>query len=327
MLRILDYAWHQAHSYRLHALPASFTYLAVRPVLWDQRQRPLPTNFLGAVSPQDVAPGSFDLALLHLDQWCDRLNLRALPYRLMNQIAERAGIPQVVIMHGTPDDADNRRRILRLVGDLPVVCNSYQAAAEWDNGEGRRDRHGLPQFRTVIHGYDPGDFWGRPLARRDRWVVTICSGGDISRAYHGIPLIERLMHDLPLAWYGPRGTHAWLPDYGSYREMLARSLLYFSPTRRGPMPGARTEAMLAGCCVVSVPGHDVERFIDHGRTGFIVETYEDARDTLRMLLRDPEVAWAVGQQGREAAQHHFNLVRFVRDWLDVLAGIGLEVTA
>lgn len=323
-LRILDYAWHQAHSYRLHALPADFTYLLVRPLLWTEAQRPMPENFIGGIAPEDVKPGDFDVAFLHLDQWCDdRNNLRALPYRIMNRIAQ--GVPRIVIMHGTPDSNANRRAILRLIGDLPVVCNSKRAARQWYSGERRRDHYGLPQFRTIIHGYDVDEFWSEPLEKRSREAVTICSGGRLSRSYHAIPLIERLMRDVPLAWYGPRGNREWLQDYYSYRAMLASTLIYFSPSRRAPMPGARTEAMLSGCCVVTVPGNDVEEYIEHGKTGFIVRTYEQARDTLAMLLRGPEVAWTVGQAGREKAREAFMQERFVGDWLRVLGEIGVKM--
>jgi len=323
MLRILDYAWHQVHSYRLHALPAEFVYLAVRALLWNAAQRPVPDNFGGGITPEAVNPADFSAAFLHLDQWCDESNnLRALPYRIMNQVAQ--DLPRVVIMHGTPDDAPNRRSILQLIGDLPVVCNSQQAAREWDGGERRLDRHGLPQFRAIIHGYDVDEFWSEPLGKRKREVVTVCSGGEISRIYHGIPLIERLTRDVPLVWYGPRGNRDWLQDYYVYRAMLSEALIYFSPSRRAPMPGARTEAMLSGCCVVTVPGNDVENYIKHGKTGFIVDTYEEARDTLEMLLRDPEIAWGVGQAGREAARESFGQGRFVTDWLQLLGEVGVK---
>ena len=321
-LRILDYAWHQAHSYRLHALPATFTYVIVRPVVWNEAQRPMPANFAGGVYPDQVRSNDYDLALLHLDQWCDTSNnLRATPYRLVEQITQ--GMPQVVIVHGTPDNAANRERMLRLMGDLPVVCNSAAAAVEWDGGEGLLDRYMLPQFRAIIHGYDVEEFWSEPLERRRREAVTICSGGDMSRRYHGLPLVERLKRDVPLTWYGARGDQPWMEDYHSYRAMLASALIYFSPTRRAPMPGARTEAMLSGCCVVSVPGHDVEEYIEHGETGFIVDSYDEARDTLGMLLRDPETAWRVGQAGREAARRFFHRDRFVEDWLEMLGEMGV----
>ena len=84
------------------------------------------------------------------------------------------------------------------------------------------------------------------------------------------------------------------------------------------MPGARTEAMLSGCCVVSVPGNDVDRYIINGKTGFIVETYTEARNVLLGLLNCRERAWQIGQAGREAARKLFAKDLFVNEWLDVL---------
>lgn len=321
MLQILDYPWHQVHSYRLHALPAEFTYLMTRPLLWNIAQRPIPDNWLGGLEPQDVQATDYHLALMHLDQWCDgRHNLRALPYRIMNIIARN--IPRVIIMHGTPDNEQNRQAILRLIGDLPVVCNSSEAARAWDSGEQREDCYGLPQFRAIIHGYTVREFNGHNNDRQG--IITICSGGRWSRLYHGIPMLERLIRDIPIAWYGPSGNREWLKDYRAYRDLLEHSLVYFSPTRHAPMPGSRTEAMLSGCCIVTVPGNDVEQYITHGQTGLVVNNYEQARDTLRALLQSPDTAMEIGQRGREAARKYFAHGRFVKDWLSLLEEIGVR---
>lgn len=324
-LRVIDYPWHQAHLYRLHALPARFWLATIRSPLWNEAQRPKPENFAGGIAPEDIQPEAFDLALLHLDQWCDRDPVRAYPFRAMRTKTE--GIPQIVIMHGTPDDPENRVRMLRLIGDLPVVCNSREAAREWDGGEGRLDRYGLPQFRPIIHGYRVDEFWSLPLQERRVEAITICSGGKMSQEYHGLPLVRRLMRDFQgeLFWLGPQGNRPWCPSYAEYRQMLASSLIYLSPTRRGPMPGSRTEAMLAGACIVSVPGQDWEGYIENGRTGFIVDSYHEVRGFLRYLLENPGVAYSVGQAGREMARSAFDHKRYVNDWLAALAQIGVRV--
>ena len=91
------------------------------------------------------------------------------------------------------------------------------------------------------------------------------------------------------------------------------------------MPGARTEAMLSGACIVSVPGHDVERYIIDGDNGFIAQSYAQARDVLRELLADPYRAYRVGQRGCAYAKVVFSSRRYVRDWLRYLPTIGVEV--
>lgn len=324
-LRILDYPWHQVHSYRLHALPADFWFLDLDPVVWNILQRPIPPNWRGVISPGGVSATDFDCMILHLDQWCARheLDLRAMAYRVALQVHHRTGIIPVIIMHGTPDSPENRQAVLRLIGDLPVVCNSGQAAREWDGGDRRADCYGGAQFRHIIHGYNVDEFWSAPADRRDKVVVSVCSGGELSREYHGLPLAERLARDVPLHIYGPKGNRAWLNSYADYRQMLARSLIYFSPSRRGPMPGARTEAMLSGCCVVTVPGNDAAQYVDHGRTGYIADYYREIVLILRDLLDNPQQAHSVGQAGREAARQLFSADRYVADWLRVLSGLGV----
>jgi len=324
-LRILDYPWHQVHLYRLcQALPADFTLLATKPLIWNAAQRPPAPNFLGAVDPDTIDPADYDLALMHLDQWCgERHNLRALPYRIMRSISQN--LPRVVVIHGTPDNEANRQEILCLIGDEQVVCNSRAAALEWSGGEDRVSRYGLPQFRPIIHGYTVDEFWSEPLEKRRREIVTICSGGNLSRIYHGLPLIERLMRDVPLFWLGPQGNRNWCENYDVYRRMLAETLIYFSPTRRAPMPGARTEAMLSGCCIVSVPGHDVEDYVVNGETGFVVRDYVQARDTLRTLLAHPDLAYKVGQAGRKVARKLFTAELLRKQWLALLRDIGVRL--
>lgn len=323
-MNILDYPWHQAHLYRLaQALPATFTVAAIRTPAWNAAQRPIPDNvrFVEWDGLTAWQPGEYDGALLHLDNWCDRLNLRALPFRQMRTLT--AGLPQVIIMHGTPDDERNRRGILRLIGDLPVVCNSHQAAREWDAGEQRLDRYGLPQFRAIIHGYT--DEWcNYPLAERPDGAITICSGGEMSREYHGLPLVERLRRDVNVIWYGPHGDRPWADNYDGYRHFLAQARVYFSPTRRGPMPGARTEAMLSGCCIVTVPGNDIENIISDGRDGFIVSDYRQARTVLRDLEHNPTVAYDIGQRGRALALREFDPHRYAADWLKVWGEVGVR---
>lgn len=321
MLKILDHPWHQVHAYRLHSLPAVFTFASIPHggQYWNLAQRPMPDNFQGVQDVHDINPKDYDLALLHLDQLCDRNKWRAMAYRIMK--SKTKGIPQIVIIHATPDNESNRRRVLQLLGDLPAICNSRQAAEEWDGGEERVSKYGIPQFTPIIHGYRVDDFFNYSLERRRVEAFTVCSGGALSREYHGLPLVKRLMRDVPLLWYGHNGNRGWLPSYSDYRNMLASSLIYFSPTRRGPMPGARTEAALSGCCIVSVPGNDWESYIDHGKNGYIVRTYEEARTLLRSLLLEPEQAYEVGQAGRAMAREHFNSDRFTTDWLEYIEHI------
>lgn len=319
MLRILDTAWHLAHSYRLHALPARFDYFQVGVRHWDEEIRPKPPNFGGEVADPD--PSTYDLFLSHLDNWCDRSELRGTPFRVMNAIASLAPhTPRVCIMHGTPDDEINRQRIVRIldssigIGGSPfLVTNSQTAYEQWGLGPDRS--------RAIIHGYDVDEF--DSSNERQIWAITVCSAGEISRTYHGVPMLERVRREVPVIWLGLKGDLPYFTSYEEYRDFLAHSLIYVHTGQRSPMPGARTEAMLSGCCIVTTSNQDADQYIEHGVTGFLCDTAMEMAETIKELLADPKRAYQVGKQGREVARACFHKDRFVDDWLALLRDLGV----
>lgn len=304
-MKILDYAWHQPHSYRLmQALhDCEFYFLKVGPRTWKESLRPRPPNFQGFVKIYE--PGRYDVAILHLDQWCDSHALRGYPFRLVDGLVQ--DISKIVIMHGTPDDPENRQRILKLIGDNYLICNSRQAYRQWGLGPERS--------RAILHGYNVDEFRSEKTRRME--VITVCSGGQISREYHGIPLLERMKCDVPITWFGERGDLPFFSDYDGYRTYLAGALIYFHPGQRSPMPGSRTEAMLSGCCVVSADNQDAGQYIQHGQTGFLSNDFVELRDILRALLAEPHRAYEVGKRGREMAREVFTLENLRRQWLSL----------
>jgi len=318
MLRIADYHWHQAHSYRLSALPAHFDFVSLSTRHWDPEIRPVPDNYTLNIPEPDLT--SYDVILSHLDNWCDRAELRGAPFRLMNLIA--MGAPQAVricIMHGTPDGEGNRMRIHRMLDLSPggppfLVCNSEEAKRGWQLGPGRS--------RAIIHGYDVDEFWS--AKQRKVWAITVCSAGQVSRTYHGVPLLERIRRSVPVIWCGYNGDIPYFDTYREYRDFLAESLIYVHTGQRSPMPGARTEAMLSGCCIVTTSNNDADKHIEHGATGFLCDSAKDMIQTIQYLLAHPRDAYRVGQQGREYARRQFDKDRFVEDWLRLLADLGVD---
>jgi glycosyltransferase involved in cell wall biosynthesis len=183
-----------------------------------------------------------------------------------------------------------------------MVTNSESAAHQWG--------WGVP----IIHGYDEREW---PCRKEDRppKVVTAVSGWkSFHHEYNGADLVESLRRSLPITWIGydvqPR-------SYDEYREVLGDGTIYLNPTRRSPMPGARTEAQLMGLAVVTLPGQDVEKYIEHGSTGYIV-TEDELEDTLRRLLSAPNEVRKVGMSGAARARESFAVERFQRDWVSFL---------
>lgn len=62
------------------------------------------------------------------------------------------------------------------------------------------------------------------------------------------------------------------------------------------------EAMLTGCVPVVPTGHNFKSMIDHGRTGFICQTFEDFKETCQRLEQDKAMRQDVGKRASRAAR-------------------------
>ncbi len=302
-LRVFGIPWHTAHQYELAKLFKSYDFLINYYREWGTSSRPRPEN------SKDVMifnPNDYDLAILHVDQQCiDPKNNKGKLFREAKALTE--GMKRVIINHMTPfddklefDDVVNGMR--ELVGDIPMVVNSRQAATQWGWGT------------PIIHGLDVSDWWDLPKEPR---VVTSLSTGGMAKAYR-----RELLHvtmeilkedDIELVWI--QSTHK-CKSWDEYREYLGRSLIYFNPTWQSPMPRSRTEAMLSGCCIVSTRHHDWENYIENGVNGFIIpdNPQSAARIIKELLTTRVKEAREIGERGRQTAIKEFSQERWAADW-------------
>jgi glycosyltransferase involved in cell wall biosynthesis len=334
--KVVDHCWHLAHSYELLKNPAlDWHYVMNTYRKWEWTIRG--TDFPGKWVPY-YEPGKYDVAILHLDQSC--VDPRIGKSRLFREMkAALDDIPKIIIMHGTPmydgysedlvinggevkrpnsDQFEYWEGIKDLVGDIPMVVNSHRAKERWGWGD------------VIWHGMDPEEwYYGLPKEPR---IITSISPAGMSDEYYGRRFLETVRAILAEE-YGIK--HQWLlidytPEmdvkryhkdaFESLRNFFGRSLIYFDPTGDSPMPRARTEAMLSGCCLVTAANHDVERYITPGENGFIVP--RDARVTAKLLAdliySHPQEAKAIGQRGRETAKELFHIDRFNQDWVNLI---------
>jgi glycosyltransferase involved in cell wall biosynthesis len=66
------------------------------------------------------------------------------------------------------------------------------------------------------------------------------------------------------------------------------------------MPGVSIEALMAGCPMVTVPVVGVDRVVEHGITGLVLDGFEPAEmaDTVARLLADDEARAAMSRKAR-----------------------------
>jgi len=278
----------------------------------------------------------YDVAILHLDQQCVEPEIQSRGkgslYMQVNSVIK--DIPKIVIMHGTPyyperfpcdiTEKDYRqrgftkdqigmsseliRRVKKIVGNNVMVVNSYTAAKQWGFG------------KPIIHGLDPNEWWDLPKEPR---VVTVISPAGLDKYYDRV-FLEAVREELEKK--GIIHCHITVDvrfnNWDEYREFLGRSLIYFNPTRESPMPRAKTEALLSGCCVVTTPNQDADRYIKNGENGFLIKRNpKDVADLIERLLFDYKTTVKIGKRGRETAIKYFHIDRFTKEWRQLLEDV------
>lgn len=315
-LRIFGYAWHTAHQYSLmQALPeANFYYVINRIKAWSEQSRPVPKNLFFV---NHYEPGEYDLAILHLDQQCLFGDKKGIPYRMMNEQIQ--DIPKIVINHGTPHFADKNpedvKDILRkFIGDNLMITNSETAWREW----------GLGKF--IIHGISAQDF--KPATKKENRIITTISPSlnlekDGWAEYYNRYFFRDLKKKIHIEHIG---TDITFQNFEEYRKYLAESLIYYNPTLHSPMPRGRTEAMLSGCCIVSTPYHDWDKYIINGKNGFLIDgkNIDESVEILKWLQRNPSKAQKIGAEGRKTAMYYFDPMRYRNDWLKTIREVLAE---
>lgn len=325
-IRIFGHPWHLAHQYELTKLPwAEFFWLTTYKRGYNAMPR-------GDFFPKEnwvasYEKGKYDLAILHLDQqfleegiWMEG---KASLYRQLNEII--TDIPKIVIIHGTPyemDITDNPNdfviHLKDIIGDNWMVFNSHRAKEEWCFGL-NGDIVGVNPEKcfTIWHGLDPAEWWDLP--KEPRVITTIGAAGlptyydraFLSAVKEGLAYRDIKLGHVMVDWSAK--------NWDDYRNFIGRSLLYFNPTKESPMPRARTEAMLSGCCVITTPHHDADKIFKNGENGFIVKRNpESVVKLIEELLYDYERALKIGQAGKATAIKLLNKERYQADWKAVI---------
>ncbi len=161
----------------------------------------------------------------------------------------------------------------------PVVCNSFQAQAEW----------GFNRSRVFWHGFDPLEY---PRASLTRDVLVV--GGKDRPHYRGYyeeeavraHLRDRIRVERLPARVVPlereSGNAFAVRKFRAYVDAVRSFSFYLNTTLRSPMPRSRGEAMMTGVIPVSMRNHDVELFIEQGVDGF----YADDPETLATFINE-----------------------------------------
>ncbi len=317
-LKVFGHPWHLSHQYELSKLPfLDWSWLVQYKRPYSKKSR---GDFMADRWVVDYEPGKYDVAILHLDQQCIEEELwargKGTLYKELNQVIK--DIPKVVIMHGTtyyPEKFSKDQvidRVKEIVGDNTMVTNSRQCAKDFGFGN------------PIIHGLDPKEWMDLPKEPR---VVTMVSPGGLDK-YYDRAFLEAIREALQERDINHcHITVDWVADsWEDYAEFLGRSLIFLAPFKDSPMPRARTEAMLSGCCILTTPWQDAGDFIKNGENGYIIGDEKTGvprnpklvADLVEKLIDNYEVTVAVGQEGKKTALELFTVENYQRQWKELL---------
>lgn len=330
-LKIFGHLNHLGHQYEQLKLaehyPVEFYWLENNVRKWNRYSpRPMPKHLKWVTH---YKPGEYDVAILHLDQQAaDPLIGKGQLYRQLNEVIQ--DIPKVVFNHGTPmwdehfteDMVKHGGEVLTsrgprmidgiipIIGDNFMVVNSYDAVKRWGFGY------------PLIHGLDSEEWWDLPKEPR---VTVMISPGGLDKYYNRqlLTYIKARVKETSGLDVQHVTVNYRCNDWDDYRQFLGRSLIYINPTLDSPMPRARTEAMLSGCCVLSSKHHGFDEFIEHGKQAFVMpDNPLSYAQTIQQLIDfHYQEAIEIGQRGKERAQKLFNHKRYLNDLFNIVEAV------
>lgn len=233
-------------------------------------------------------------------------------------LSRRAGVPHVTTLHGRLDLPD-LPPLYRAFPEQPLVSisDAQRRPLAWANW-----------VRTVYHGLDPrlyalheggGDylaFLGRisPEKRVDRALEIASRVGIPLRVAAKIDAVDQSYFQTEIAPLLERSRVEYVGELGEEEKGPflggARALL-FPIDWPEPFGLVMIEAMACGTPVVAFPGGSVPEVVDHGETGFVVDSLEEA---VRAVERVGELS---RRHVRAVFDRRFTAARMARDYLGV----------
>ncbi len=134
------------------------------------------------------------------------------------------------------------------------------------------------------------------------------------------PTFDRLPV-MPVFWTEPTEAHelaradigiSWLPDDLWSRGKCGLKILQY---------------MAAGLPVVANSVGVHAEMVEHGRSGFLVETKSDWIEAISTLAADPELRRAMGRYGRQIVEQRFNVSRWAPALDQILGGAAARASA
>ena len=178
----------------------------------------------------------------------------------------------------------------------------------WDNGNVNTKviEHGVIEPKTKFSG------------ELEKGIVVINNLPSRGRLL-GLDLFLEAKKHVPLDLVG-MGTgelgigevlHPQLPEF------ISRYRFFFNPIRWTSLGLAICEAMMLGIPVVGLATTELSSVIENQRSGFVHTDPDYLIKKMKLLLKDKNMAVALGNEGKKTAMERFNIRRFTTEWKEL----------
>lgn len=301
--KIKIFTWHIHGSYLYYLSQGNYDiYIPTKPEKTEGyygrgETFPFGTNVI-EISADKVKDHQFDCILFQTNQ-----NYQVDQYEILS--AEQRELPKIYLEHDPPRQHPTDTKHLINDPDIILVHVTHFNKLMWDNNNTatRVIEHGVTVPKAIYSGHlNKGIVVINNLPTRGRLL-----GLDVfleARQHMPLDLVGMGTGELGLG----EVLHPQLPDFqGRYR-------FFFNPIRYTSLGLAVCEAMMMGMPVVGLATTELSAVIDNGYSGFIHTDVNYLIEKMELLIKDPELAKEIGNNGREVAMKRFNIQRFVNDW-------------
>jgi glycosyltransferase involved in cell wall biosynthesis len=291
-MRILDFITHPPFQYDLCKTGHEFHFAPSEMWReWDERLRPVPTN--ATVLPKLPDPDAYDLIIVATREQYQRIAPSATPKVFLSHTKLHpwdarffAALPhEVEVVYVS----DHKRRTFGDLGrrgrTIPLAVDAEGEFAGYD-GE-------LASVLSVTNRYAQQGDRGYGLFREATAGLATQVVG------HG-------NEEIPGAFPAESFEHL--------KEQYRRHRCYLHTDPEGRLHLATLEAMAMGMPLVTVPIGDLDGLLVHGENGFVGHSAAELREALDALLSDAELAYRIGNAGRELVRRHSRMADFLESW-------------
>ena len=294
-MNILTHPVHTGYQFDLARTRHEFYSLeipGINEVFWDEKSRPQPKNY-HRLRFSDEPPVKFDLALAHF----------AFGFHCLKQ----SDLPLIFKEHclRPPFEVptDWMDRITGYSFASQTAAASWQVPAKIAH---RKTIIGMGMDLQIYGRYD-GEAGG---------ILTVGQNIRSRGNEKGYDNLMRLAQtfSISVVGMGNEGIPGALGPAANYAELqrhYRQNRVFLNPSNILGM--STLEAMATGMPVVcfKMVNSDV---IQNGVHGFIVDTVDEAEKALNQLLKNPQLAQAMGRKGRSLIQERFRMDLFVKRW-------------